>query len=94
MHRSGNDFSYIHNVTRDKHAYKFIVDDVWRHAPDQPTVADGDGRINNYIDVHEFAPYGELFLFLLPTCIISLVWMQLVTKTISIKAKVWNCWIQ
>jgi 5'-AMP-activated protein kinase regulatory beta subunit len=58
MHRSGNDFSYIHNVTRDKHAYKFIVDDVWRHAPDQPTVADPDGKVNNYIDVHDFAPYG------------------------------------
>jgi 5'-AMP-activated protein kinase, regulatory beta subunit len=39
MHRSGNEFSYVHNLTRGKHAYKFIVDDEWRFAPDQPTVA-------------------------------------------------------
>ena len=61
MHRSGNDFTYIHNVNREKHAYKFIVDDVWRHAPDQPTVADIEGRVNNFIDVTEFVPYGEFW---------------------------------
>jgi 5'-AMP-activated protein kinase regulatory beta subunit len=57
MHRSGNDFTYIHNLKRKKHAFKFIVDDEWRHAPDQPTVADMDGRINNFIDVTSFKPY-------------------------------------
>jgi 5'-AMP-activated protein kinase, regulatory beta subunit len=57
MHRSGNEFSYVYNVKRGKHAYKFIVDDEWRHAPDQPTIADVEGRINNFIDVSEFTPY-------------------------------------
>lgn len=57
MHRSGNDFTYIHNLNRGKHAFKFIVDDEWRFAPDQPTVADIDGRINNFIDVTDFKPY-------------------------------------
>ena len=57
MHRSGNEFSYVHNLSRGKHAYKFIVDDEWRFAPDQPTVADVEGRINNFIDVSEFSPY-------------------------------------
>ena len=57
MHRSGNDFSYVHNLKKGKHAYKFIVDDEWRFAPDQPTVADIEGRINNFIDVSEFQPY-------------------------------------
>lgn len=57
MHRSGNDFSYVHNLKRGKHAFKFIVDDEWRFAPDQPTVADIEGRINNFIDVTEFSPY-------------------------------------
>lgn len=89
MHRSGNDFTYIHNLKKGKHAFKFIVDDEWRFAPDQvmnpfrtcvasgplstwdvfgvvvfahaqPTVADVEGRINNYIDVSEFVAYtGE-----------------------------------
>jgi 5'-AMP-activated protein kinase, regulatory beta subunit len=30
MHRSGNDFSYIHHLRKGKHAFKFIVDDEWR----------------------------------------------------------------
>mmetsp|Transcript_31238 Transcript_31238/g.46188 ORF Transcript_31238/g.46188 Transcript_31238/m.46188 type:complete len:360 (+) Transcript_31238:546-1625(+) len=57
MHRSGNDFTYIHNLRKGKHAFKFIVDDEWRFAPDQPTVADIEGRINNFIDVSDFKPY-------------------------------------
>jgi len=57
MHRSGNDFTYIHNLNRGKHAFKFIVDDEWRFAPDQPTVADIEGRINNFIDVSDFTAY-------------------------------------
>lgn len=57
MHRSGNDFTYIHNLKKGKHAFKFIVDDEWRYAPDQPTIADIDGQINNFIDVSEFTPY-------------------------------------
>jgi hypothetical protein len=57
MHRSGNDFTYVHNLPKGKHAYKFIVDDEWRFAPDQETIADVEGRINNYIDISGFAPY-------------------------------------
>lgn len=57
MHRSGNDFTYVHNLKRGKHAFKFIVDDEWRFAPDQPTIADIEGRINNFIDITDFVPY-------------------------------------
>ena len=57
MHKSGNDFTYVHNLKRGKHAFKFIVDDEWRFAPDQPTIADVEGHINNFIDVSEFIPY-------------------------------------
>jgi hypothetical protein len=118
MHRSGNDFTYIHNLPKGKHAFKFIVDDEWRcvgdlqltqgsaqgrvlhmyrcrhsgvdtpahgarftmacyvptiqaqsiscphswvcrYAPDQRTVADMEGRINNFIDVSGFKPFNE-----------------------------------
>lgn len=57
MHRSGQDFSYVHNLKRGKHAFKFVVDDEWRFAPDQPTVADVEGRVSNFIDVSDFQPY-------------------------------------
>lgn len=60
MHRSGNDFTYVHNLKRGKHAYRFIVDDEWRFAQDQPTIADIEGRINNFIDVADFSPYSKL----------------------------------
>ena len=33
------------------------MDDEWRFAPDQPTVADIEGRINNFIDMTDFKPY-------------------------------------
>ncbi len=54
MHRSGNDFTYVHGLKKGKHAYKFIVDDEWRFAPDQPTIADQQGNINNFIDLTHF----------------------------------------
>lgn len=63
MHRSGNDFTYIHNLKRGKHAFKFIVDDEWRFAPDQPTVADIEGRINNFIDVTDFKVSTQSVLY-------------------------------
>ena len=56
MHRSGNDFVYIAGLAKGKHAYKFIVDDEWRFAPDQPTVPDAAGNINNVIDLTSFRP--------------------------------------
>jgi len=60
MHRSGNDFTYIHNLPRRKHAYKFVVDDEWRFARDQPTLPDVEGRINNFIDVEDFKDIEQL----------------------------------
>lgn len=55
MYRSGNDFVYIASLPVGRHAYKFIVDDEWRFAPDQATVADAAGNVNNVIDLTTFA---------------------------------------
>ncbi len=60
MHCSGNEFTYIRDLKRGKHMFKFIVDDEWRYAPDLLKVGDKEGRVNNYIDVTNFEPYtGE-----------------------------------
>jgi 5'-AMP-activated protein kinase regulatory beta subunit len=59
MHRSGNDFTFIANLSRGKHAYKFVVDDEWRFAPDQMTIADVDGNVNNFVDVSDFTPLSD-----------------------------------
>ena len=54
MHRSGNDFTYIHDLKKEKHAFKFVVDNELRFAPEQPTVANAQGLINNYVDLTGF----------------------------------------
>jgi hypothetical protein len=56
MHQSGNDFSHIISLPPGEHAYKFIVDNEWRFASDQPTIADKQGNINNYVDLANFKP--------------------------------------
>jgi hypothetical protein len=59
MHRSGNDFIYIQSLAKGKYAYKFIVDDEWRFAPDQATISDASGNVNNCIDLTTFSPDDE-----------------------------------
>ena len=54
LHRSGNDFLSIQNLPATLHAYKFVVDDEWRFAPDLPTMTDVEGNINNIIDLTHF----------------------------------------
>jgi hypothetical protein len=45
-----------------KHAYKFIVDEEWRFAPDQETIADAAGNINNVIDLTNFEDDSEVVI--------------------------------
>ena len=47
----------MHNVTRTKHAYKFIVDDEWRFDPNQPVVRDNEGNESNFLDLTNFQAY-------------------------------------
>ena len=54
MHRSRNDFQFITDLPRGQHMYKFIVDGEWRFAPDQETVADEQGTIQNVVDLTNF----------------------------------------
>ncbi|KAL8431754.1 hypothetical protein ACSSS7_005080 [Eimeria intestinalis] len=54
LNRSGHEFSYIQNLRRGVHYYKFIVDDQWRYAPDQQTQTDEHGNINNVLDISGF----------------------------------------
>jgi hypothetical protein len=60
LHRSGNDFITIQGLSPGRHAYKFVVDDEWRFAPDQPAIADLTGNINNVIDLSDFHLEGEV----------------------------------
>lgn len=36
--------------------YKFIVDGVWKYAPDQPAIYDERNIVNNVLEVQEYVP--------------------------------------
>jgi len=59
MHRSGNDFSYIMNLPKTKHMFKFLVDSEWKYASDQPTNVDMSGNVSNFVDLSKFHPEIE-----------------------------------
>ena len=40
MKKNGNEFTLLKTLERGVHQYKFIVDNEWRFAPDQPTMRD------------------------------------------------------
>lgn len=44
----------VHNFTFPR--YKFIVDGEWRFSPEDLTMSDDNGYINNYIDTTNFEP--------------------------------------
>lgn len=65
LRRSGTDHVVCLNLPPGTYQYKFIVDNEWRFATDQPTVRDEMGNINNCITVidqgmylHEHAASG------------------------------------
>lgn len=65
MHKSGNDFIYIHNLKQDKYYYKFLIDNEWKYAQEQAVVKNSNGESLNCIDLNSFVPYtgDENFFF-------------------------------
>jgi len=57
MVRSGNEFSVVHDLPRGVHQYKFIVDDQWRFATDQPKTQDSAGNVNNVLDISTYTRF-------------------------------------
>jgi serine/threonine protein kinase len=57
MTRIGYSFTYTHALKHGKYAYKFIVDDEWRYAHDQQTVADVEGKVSNFIEISGSTSY-------------------------------------
>lgn len=48
-------------LPRGLHQYKFIVDGEWRFSPEDPSIPDANGNINNYIDTTNFHPMIDTF---------------------------------
>ena len=44
----------LQDVPRGVHQYKFIVDDKWQCAHDQPQMKDGGGNTNNILDISNY----------------------------------------
>eukprot|EP00825_Cyclidium_porcatum_P026973 TRINITY_DN289_c0_g1_i4.p1 TRINITY_DN289_c0_g1~~TRINITY_DN289_c0_g1_i4.p1 ORF type:complete len:260 (-),score=65.87 TRINITY_DN289_c0_g1_i4:329-1108(-) len=51
MEQQGDEFSIVLNIPKGAYAYKFIVDGVWRFIPNEPTVTEPGGIVNNFIDL-------------------------------------------
>ncbi|CAI5477026.1 unnamed protein product [Closterium sp. Yama58-4] len=56
LQRAGKDFTIVKMLPPGVYQYKFIVDDVWRYAPDLPAVYDEMGNVNNVLEVQEYVP--------------------------------------
>mmetsp|Transcript_119855 Transcript_119855/g.274594 ORF Transcript_119855/g.274594 Transcript_119855/m.274594 type:complete len:185 (-) Transcript_119855:36-590(-) len=54
MVRSGTDFTVVVDLCRGVHEYKFIVDEQWRFAQDQPLKPDDGGNVNNVVDITQY----------------------------------------
>eukprot|EP00897_Mesotaenium_endlicherianum_P009427 jgi/Mesen1/8512/ME000480S07867 len=48
---SGKDFTILKVLPAGMYQYKFIVDEVWRFAPDLPAIYDEIGNVNNVLEV-------------------------------------------
>ena len=44
------------NLTKKKHLYKFIVDNVWKYTNKQPFEKDDKGNTNNFVDLTNYVP--------------------------------------
>ena len=47
-------FKCIVNLTKKKHLYKFIVDNVWKYTKNQPFEKDDKGNTNNFVDLTNY----------------------------------------
>ena len=47
-------------LPRAKHQFKFIVDNKWLCSSQYPTIPDGQGNINNFIDLTNYTPPEEI----------------------------------
>ena len=58
LHRSGgrDTWTVIKLLPPGVHQYKFIVDGVWKYAPEQPAMYDERDNVNNVCEVTEVAP--------------------------------------
>src|SRR5690606_23709401 len=54
LNKSEKDFTTILDLPPGVHQYKFLVDNKWKHAPDQPMTTDLKGNINNCLEVKTF----------------------------------------
>lgn len=50
MQWNGKEFQLIQNLPCGIYQYKFVVDNNWCYANDEPTTRDQHGNVNNYID--------------------------------------------
>lgn len=56
LQRTGRNFTVVKLLPPGVYQYKFIVDGEWKYDPNQSTMFDEAGNMNNVIEVREFVP--------------------------------------
>ncbi|KAH9613722.1 hypothetical protein KSS87_000696 [Heliosperma pusillum] len=56
LQRSGKDFTLMKVLSSGVYQYRFIVDGMWRYAPDLPCSQDDSGNYYNVLDLQEYVP--------------------------------------
>ena len=55
--KMGGAFTAVEELPMGRHLYKFIVDGAWKYDPQLPLAEDGNGNVNNVIDLEDYVPY-------------------------------------
>lgn len=56
LQRSGKDFTIMKVLPSGVYQYRFLVDGLWKYAPDLPSTQDDDGNAYNILDLQEYVP--------------------------------------
>lgn len=56
LQRSGKDFTIMKVLPSGVYQYRFLVDGLWKYAPDLPSTQDDDGNVYNILDLQEYVP--------------------------------------
>lgn len=56
LYRSGKDYTIMKVLPSGVYQYRFMVDGLWKYAPDMPWAKDDAGNIHNVLDLKDYVP--------------------------------------
>lgn len=63
LQRSGKDFTIMKVLPSGVYQYRFLVDGLWKYAPDLPSTQDDDGNVYNILDLQVNITFIPLYKY-------------------------------